>query len=202
MPKTKPHAGRNRSRAFPIAGETADMIGHWDWDAATDRVRVDAFAVRLFTVDPAEAEAGLPLVFYDGITHPDDRERVIGLIRRSAAEGSPYIAEYRVISIDGRTHWVLARGRIFGDHTGRPAGGRGILVDVTRLRASEGLSDEVTPGAGETPLDRAVEHAIAAQDAIVAAGDPVLKAQADALLMALGRRLAQRHMVEQRRRLN
>ena len=107
-----------------------------------------------------------------------------------------------MISVDGRMRWVLARGRFTSDRGGRPTGGRGILVDITALRAREAIGGATAPDLGDTPLDRAVEHALAAQDAVAALGDPALKAEADALLMALGRRLARRQVAERRRRLN
>ncbi|WP_331303801.1 hypothetical protein [Methylobacterium oryzae] len=59
--------------------------------------------VRLFKVDPTEAEAGIPLAAYERTTHADDRDRVIGPLRRGVAAGRSYGAEDRVISIDGRT---------------------------------------------------------------------------------------------------
>ncbi|XYD06508.1 PAS domain-containing protein [Methylobacterium sp. NMS12] len=202
MPKISAPVGQTCFEAFQIALDSADMIGHWAWDPATDRVRVDAMVALLFKVDPTAAEAGIPLAIYEGAIHADDRDRVDGLIRRSVAAGSSYVVEYRVIAVDGRTRWVLARGRFTSDHAGRPTGGRGILVDITGLRAPEETGGAVAPGTGETPLDRAVEHALAAQEAVAALGDPALKAEADALLMALGRRLARRQIAERRRLLN
>ncbi|MBY0397164.1 MAG: PAS domain-containing protein [Thermoleophilia bacterium] len=202
MPKTRAPVGQTCIEAFQIALDSADMIGHWAWDPATDRVRVDALVALLFKVDPTEAEAGIPMAHYEAAIHADDRDRVVGLVRRSVAAGSSYVAEYRVISVDGRTRWVLARGRFTSDRDGRPTGGRGILVDITALRAGEEIGGAAAPGTGETPLDRAVEHALAAQRALAALGDPALKAEADALLMALGRRLARRQVAERRRLLN
>ncbi|SEH35303.1 hypothetical protein SAMN02799625_01119 [Methylobacterium sp. UNC300MFChir4.1] len=54
----------------------------------------------------------------------------------------------------------------------------------------------------EEQLERAAEHAITAQEAIADLKDPELKACADALLMALGRKLAQRERREWRRHMN
>ncbi|MET3413189.1 MULTISPECIES: PAS domain-containing protein [unclassified Methylobacterium] len=202
MPKTNASVGQTCPEAFQIALDSADMIGHWAWEPATDRVRVDALVALLFKVDPTAAESGIPLAVYEEAIHVDDRDRVDTLIRRSVAAGSSYVAEYRVISVDGRMRWVLARGRFTSDRRGRPTGGRGILVDITALRAREAIGGATAPDLGDTPLDRAVEHALAAQDAVAALGDPALKAEADALLMALGRRLARRQVAERRRRLN
>ena len=202
MPKLKALGGQTTPEAFQHALDALDVIGRWEWDATTDLARVDAFVALLFDVDPEEAEEGLPLSFFiDGI-HADDRERVLALIRRSAQEGSAYLTEYRVISVDGRTRWVLARGRFICDHTGKPLSGSGILVDITRMRMFEGTFNEVEICTGEPPLDRAADHAVAAQEAIVELQDPKLKALADALLMELGRRLAQQEVQERRRRMN
>lgn len=202
MPKNKPLGGQTTPEAFQHALDALDVIGRWEWDATTDLARVDAFVALLFDVDPEEAEEGLPLSFFiDGI-HADDRERVLALIQRSAQEGSAYLTEYRVISVDGRTRWVLARGRFATDHTGRPLTGSGILVDITRMRMFEGTFNEVETCAGEAALDRAADHAIAAQEAIVELQDPKLKVLADALLAGLGRRLAQQEVQERRRHMN
>ncbi|MEE7504951.1 PAS domain-containing protein [Methylobacterium mesophilicum] len=202
MPKTNAPVGQTCLEAFQIALDSADMIGHWSWDPATDRVRVDALVALLFKVDPIEAEAGIPLAIYEGAIHADDRARVVGVDRRSVAAGNSYIAEYRVISVDGRTRWILARGRFTRLSAGRPKGGRGILADITGLRARAETGGATAPVIGETALDRAVEHALAAQDAVAALGDPALKAEADALLLALGRHLARRQVAERRRLLN
>ena len=202
MPKPKPLDGQTCLEAFQLALDALDVIGKWDWDAATDCVRSDAFVALLFNVDPVNAETGVPVAAFQAAIHPEDRQRILGLIRRSAQEGSAYITEYRVISVDGRTRWVLARGRFRIDHLGRPVGGSGILVDITQMQMSEGTFNGVETYSGAAPLDRAAEHTIVAQQAIVELQDPALKALADALLMAIGRKLAQQEIQERRRHMN
>ena len=202
MSKTNSCDLLSSSDAFQHALDALDVIGRWDWDAVTDRVRSDAFVALLFNLAPGEAEDGVPLASYVDAIHADDRQRVLCLIRRSAHESGAYLTEYRVISIDGRTRWVLARGRFTSDHSGKPATGSGILVDITRMRMSEGTFDEGELDSGGTPLDRAADHAIAAQKALVELQDPALKIVADMLLLALGRRLAQRETQDRRRHMN
>jgi len=202
MPRTKPPLTHTCPEAFQVALDALDVIGRWEWDAATDGIRSDTFVALLFGLDPEKAEEGAPLAAYiDGI-HADDREGVLALIRRSAQEGSAYLTEYRVVSADGQTRWVLARGRFTSDHAGRPVSGSGILVDITRMRLSESTFNEDEISSDGTLLDRAADHAIAAQQAIVELQDPELKLHADALLMALGRRLAQQEVQDRRRRMN
>jgi hypothetical protein len=202
MPRTKSLLRQTCPQAFQGALDALDVIGRWEWDAATDGIRSDTFVALLFGLEPGQAEEGAPLAAYiDGI-HADDRERVLTLIRRSAREGSTYLTEYRVISVDGRTRWVLARGRFVSDRTGKPLSGSGILVDITQMRMSDGTLDKAGTYAGEAPLDRAADHAIAVQEAIVELQDLKLKALADALLMGLGRKLAQQEVQERRRHMN
>ncbi|GJE14225.1 MULTISPECIES: PAS domain-containing protein [Methylobacterium] len=202
MRKLKSFSGQTCPEAFQLALDALDVIGRWEWDAATDHVRADGFVALLFNIDPEEAESGVPLATYNAAIHGEDRERAAAQLRRSAQEGSAYLTEYRVISIDGRTRWVLARGRFTSDHTGRLLGGSGILVDISRMRMSEGTFNEVESYAEETPLERAADHAIAAQYAIMEMADPELKVYADALLVALGRKLAQQEVQNRHRHMN
>lgn len=202
MPKPSSRGGQTCSEAFQSALDALDVIGRWEWDAATDYARSCGFVALLFNVDPEEADSGVPLVAYVDAIHADDRERVLTLIRSSANEGSAFLTEYRVLSADGQTRWVLARGRFTADHQGRPVGGRGILIDVTSLRMSESTFSEAKRSVGETPLERAADHAIAAQEAITELRDPDLKARADALLLSLGRKLAQQEVSGRRQRMN
>ncbi|WP_267360937.1 MULTISPECIES: PAS domain-containing protein [unclassified Methylobacterium] len=202
MPKRASLGGQTCPDAFQTALDALDVIGRWEWNATTDKACSDTFVALLFNLDPIAAEDGVPLTAYLDAVHAEDQDRVVGLIRRSAQEGSAYLTEYRVTSADGRTRWVLARGRFTNDHHGRPLGGSGILVDITRMRMSEGTFNEVETTSAVLPLDRAADHAIAAQQAIVDLRDPELKAHADKLLMALGRKLAQREVQDRRKRMN
>ncbi len=202
MPKPHSRAGVTCPAEFQSALDALDVIGRWEWDAATDRARVDGFVALLFNIDPESAENSVPLSAIIDSVHADDQERVLAVIRRSAQEGATYLNEYRVVSADGQTRWVLSRGHFTKDHAGRPVGGSGILVDITQMKINERTFDEVEPDSNETPLDRAADHAINAQQAIIDLQDPELKACADALLMALGRKLAQQELQDRRRKMN
>lgn len=202
LSKAKSRTSQTCPEAFQNALDALDVIGRWELDATTDRVRVDAFVALLFNFDPEEAEDGIPLTSFVDSIHAEDRARVLAQIRRSALEGGAYLAEYRVHSFDGQTRWVLARGRFNSDHAGRSLGGRGILVDITRMRMSEGTVGEAETDRAESSLERAVEHVLAARQAVVELSDLKLKLYADALLMALGYRLARQELRERHRTMN
>ncbi|XYD12296.1 PAS domain-containing protein (plasmid) [Methylobacterium sp. NMS12] len=202
MAAFKPLDGQTTTESFQTALDALDVVGRWEWDAGLDRVRADAFVALVYNVDPVEAEEGVPLARYLNSIHANDRERVEDLIRRSAREGTPYLAEHRVTSVDGQTRWVLVRGRFSGDHVGRPRGGSGILLDITQMRMLEDIADEAAPYPEATPLEQAADHAIAAMYAISELGDAELKVQADALLMTLGRKLALQEVQDRHRHMN
>ena len=202
MPRPKLNVDRTCPEAFRHARDALDVVGRWEWEAATDSVRSDAFVALLFNVDPAKAETGISRAAFQAAIHPEDRERILGLIRQCAQEGRAYVTEYRVIAFDGQTRWVLARARFSCDQAGQPLRGSGMLVDITHLRMAETTSSAIVPRVGEAPLDRAAEHAIAAQRAIVELQDPELKVHADTLLMALGRKLAGQEVRNRRRHMN
>jgi hypothetical protein len=205
MPKSKSPEYRTLSGAFQGALDALDVIGNWSWDAASDRIQADMFVALLFNVDPEEAETGLPLATFVAGIHPDDRDRVLALVRRGGRDGGLYVIEYRVRSTDGLTRWVLGRGRFLFDHRGRPVSGSGIIVDITDVRMNETRvrAVEVTElRGGEPPLERAADFAMAAHRAICELQDPALKTRAEALLLDLGRRLAEQERRARRAHMN
>jgi PAS domain S-box-containing protein len=69
--------------------------------------------------------------------HPDDRERVVGAWRRSAAAGVEFAGEHRYLTPDGRISWVAERTVALHDEEGAPTGYMGTLTDVTERRRAE-----------------------------------------------------------------
>ncbi|MCJ2080275.1 PAS domain-containing protein [Methylobacterium sp. J-090] len=169
--------------------DSSETIGRWEYDVPNDRVYADALVALVFNLDPVRAEAGAPLsAFLDGI-HPDDRERAARTIAQSAEDGLSCTLEYRVCSADGVTRWILDRGRIAHDRTGRPTRGSGILVDITQTK--QDAADICTsPFDPRSSLERAAEHSLAARDAIHELPDSVLHLMSNMLLLEIGRQLS------------
>ena len=202
MPKLKLHDVQTSPTALQHALDAVEIAGTWEWDIASDLVRADTFVALLFNVDPGEAAVGLPLSTYIGGMHRDDREHVHSLIRRCIDEDTPFVAEYRVISADGVTRWILDRGHIIRDPAGRAVRGRGVIIDITWSRTGKFTSAIGDTATSVSPLEQAAEHALAMQQVIAQLRDPALKAQADTLLMDLGQRLAQQEVRERRKSMN
>ncbi len=72
--------------------------------------------------------------FWEGILHPDDRERVLGEEMRTLAAEESFEAEYRLIARDGRVVWIWERDMIVRDDQGEAVCTQGVLMDVTEAK--------------------------------------------------------------------
>jgi PAS domain S-box-containing protein len=101
------------------------------------------------------------------MVHPDDRDAVVGTVRRTGQTGEPWTLSYRMIRSDGAVIWVLDTGRMLErDSLGRPWRFQGILLDVTdeqearaRLEASERDQRQVLEGALAIPWSETIDPA-------------------------------------------
>ena len=126
---------RRRLDAALLAGE----VGTFQWDVPQDRLWGDVNFGRIFGI-PLDATGAAPLSAYLEAIHPDDRERVMAIIRRTLETGAPYETEYRIVSgsQEGRpARWVEARGRVEYDARGAPLRFPGVVQDVSRRRQAE-----------------------------------------------------------------
>jgi len=65
--------------------------------------------------------------------HPDDMDRMRGVIAGALAEKNPYRVEYRIRRCTGETRWVMERGVGIYDPDGCAKAVEGIILDVTDL---------------------------------------------------------------------
>ena len=121
---------------FRFALEAAGGIGTWDWDVVSDQVSTSPQFARMYGIDPARAAAGLPLQEYIAGIHPDDRAEVSRLVDKAVQTGGEYRAEYRIVA-DGRTRWVIARGRCLRNEQGEVVRFPGVTFDITDRRSAE-----------------------------------------------------------------
>jgi PAS domain S-box-containing protein len=127
-------AERRLSESEDRLALAADDLGIWVWDGIGDRVTGNAKWREMFGLAP---EGALTLGTVVDRIHPADRAGVLGAIRRSLAERSPYLGEFRVDLADGTSRWLSARAR---PESREPApGGRllGATIDITERKAAE-----------------------------------------------------------------
>ncbi len=75
--------------------------------------------------------------FWFSITHPEDRDRAVRETSGDFASGKGGISQFRVIAKDGRVVWVEVHSTAIFDDQGKPAGTRGVTVDITSSKEAE-----------------------------------------------------------------
>lgn len=123
---------RLRLEAALQAGE----IGTWTWDVINNRVVADKSLAMLFSVSEDDAKGG-SIEKYTAAIHKDDRARIEKLIAETLSSSNSYQAEYRLVKPDNSIRWVVARGSILRDETGKPIQLPGVVIDITERKKSE-----------------------------------------------------------------
>ncbi len=105
--------------------ESAEM-GLWQWVVPEDRIEWSADTLRIYgrTEPPPDFASFLELV------HPDDRAKLTERLEHAMATGGTYQVQHRTV-LDGRTHWLLGKGRLYRDEHGAPLRLIGAVTDVT-----------------------------------------------------------------------
>ena len=119
-----------------LALSAINGVGAWTYSPAEDRFRCDASFARLYGLDVAQAQSGIPIAMVFNRIHPEDRPRLNALTRHSHRHPGDAQIEYRVPQADGTIAWVLSRTNT---STG-PDGAimvTGVAVDVTEQRRLE-----------------------------------------------------------------
>lgn len=116
---------------------SSGLIGTWLWNIAEDNVTGDKYMAAMFGVSEDQAAKGLPLDTFTKTIHPDDRPRLQKEIAHSLKKGETFNTEYRTLRQDGSIRWLLARGRVEPDASGKPVHFPGVLIDITERKISE-----------------------------------------------------------------
>ncbi len=134
--RTIKERGESDARAAR-ALEASAYVGAWDWDIVNDRVVADDQFARMYQVAVEEARRGVPIRRFMDAFHPDDVERVTAEIDQALKDQSLFESEYRLRREDGSVGWVLARGQVVADASGRPTRFSGVAIDISQRKAAE-----------------------------------------------------------------
>jgi len=129
----KAHLERERDRELALAMQAGGM-GAWSVDVRT-RSLTDTEGYRLlmgWAIDE-------PMSYEDrqSLIHPDDREAVKAQSQATISEGADYSINHRIVTPDGETRWMAARGVLIEDATGAPLRIAGVTTDITQQVRSE-----------------------------------------------------------------
>jgi PAS domain S-box-containing protein len=133
---------RRRDQQLKLVHEQLEMaarsaeIGVWNYDVATGKSRWNDQLYRLFGLEPRQGPEDE--AFFFKFIHPDDRTGL--LASRQAILAAPeddIRKEFRIVTVDGKTRWLAARGRIHRDESGRVVRISGVNYDITDRKKAE-----------------------------------------------------------------
>jgi PAS domain S-box-containing protein len=114
----------------------AGGVGLWEWDVRANVVRLSSEWKRQLGYKPEE----LPDHYHEWSRrlHPEDRERTVNALQAFLASPSgEYVSEHRLQHRDGSYRWMLARGMMLLDETGRPSRMMGSQIDISGFKELE-----------------------------------------------------------------
>jgi two-component system sensor kinase FixL len=123
---------RTREAQLAIAMD-AVQLGRWEWEVATQHLTWSDTTRRIYEV-PLDGVV-TPATF-QALIHPEDRP-VIDAAMAGAGAGRDIDAEFRIVLPDGRTKWILSRGRAICADDGRLVRLVGVKVDITVRKLAE-----------------------------------------------------------------
>ena len=137
--KAATRSAERRAELLVQAEELAN-VGSSELDIATGQVTLSAGMWRLFGELPSDEPVD------SGWLHarvPHEERQFVKSIQEGMQPGESYEFEHRIVRRDGSLRTVLHRGLVEADAQGRPVRSRVILQDITRLRESEGVAQDL-----------------------------------------------------------
>jgi len=125
--------GLRQSEASLLIALEAAKMRTWHWDLMNNRVAVKGVSLPGF--ERSNYESSYP-DFLKGV-HEEDRATLEKSFNDVIQKGVPYNVEYRVISAEGKTHWITSKGDVEQDETGTPIAINGISFDITDHKQAE-----------------------------------------------------------------
>jgi len=136
------------SEARLARAETIARIGSWEWDLASETATWSDGLCALYEMTPEEQRSRRH-PFYERV-HPQDLERVKGIIERAAQSGGTFTCDHRVLLPGGHVRFIRSRGEVTTDEAGNPVRMAGTAMDITERtrrpapKPGEGLSRSLT----------------------------------------------------------
>lgn len=124
---------RESEARLSLAADAAEM-GLWSLNLATNSLWVTDKTRELFKIPSGE---DIPFEQFLSLVHPDDQSLVRETIRKTVQPPSEGQVQYRTVWPDGRVRWMLSRGRVRCDISGKPEYLMGVTVDITERKQAE-----------------------------------------------------------------
>jgi len=122
-----------------LAVEAGKAVG-WEWDLKNGRLSWFGDLRTMFGI-PSDRFVGQTGDFYRYV-HPEDRQLVAKTVADARESRKLYVAEFRVLRLDGTVRWVTANGKFHYGRNGDPERMLGMAADITdRKQAEQALRD-------------------------------------------------------------
>jgi diguanylate cyclase (GGDEF)-like protein/PAS domain S-box-containing protein len=111
-------------------------LGSWSWRSPSSRMEWSDELHRILGTDPGHDTT------FDNLnllTHPDDRQRVLGSIQATAPSGVGFHEEYRIVRPNGVERFVEARGQAVGEEVEQATTMFVSVQDVTEQRQAASM---------------------------------------------------------------
>jgi PAS domain S-box-containing protein len=139
-------------------GQIYANIGTWDWNILSGELYWSERIAPLFGY--AQGALSTSYENFLNAVHPDDRQAVNDAVNASVESDAPYEIEHRVVWPDGSVRWLLERGAVGRDDSGKPLRMLGVVQDIHErkmaeeaLRESEERWSFAVEGAGDGVWD-------------------------------------------------
>jgi len=124
-----------RSEESLLEAQRLSHTGSWRRDVESGAVTISPEIYRIFGISPDEHTSKAD--FWVSKIHPEDRERVGELVRKSQADRTDYQADYRIVLSDGTIRHLHAIGHPVLNESGDIIEFVGTSMDVTAGKQAE-----------------------------------------------------------------
>lgn len=124
-------AALDRSETRLQLAQDAGEVGLWDWEVETGEGHWSPTLYRNLGL-PVASDASIRALLE--VVHPEDREMVRQGNITAIKTGRMAPVEYRIVRPDGEVRWMLSRGEMLQNGTGRIVRAVGVNIDMTERR--------------------------------------------------------------------
>ncbi|MBS1190388.1 MAG: domain S-box/diguanylate cyclase protein [Rhodocyclaceae bacterium] len=124
-----------RHLALLLEAQRIGRIGNWERDLRTKQVWWSDECYRLFGYEPGSIRPSYSLFLQH--VHPDDRQRVAGIMAVNRDSNAPYDVEYRGVTTSGELRHFVNHGRVLIDDQGTMLRASGTIQDITARKQIE-----------------------------------------------------------------
>jgi PAS domain S-box-containing protein len=124
-----------QQEALLMHAEQVTGTGCWEYDVKTQQRIWSDQVFRIYGFDRKDGVPSEETMF--AIIHPDDRERIRGILQSAIENCFPFESEGRYNLPDGRRRVIFLRGITLPDESGKTARLLAVVQDVTEIRRAE-----------------------------------------------------------------